>query len=427
MDLYPHQRDVLEATRDRRRVAYYLDMGLGKTLVGATKARELGNRVVLVVCQKSKIRDWVEQFQRHHAVDGGAVLDLTAKAGFEAFKAWALDKHGPDVVGVINYERAWRRPELLKLSGFTLMLDESSLIQNHRAQQSKFILKLKPEAVVLLSGTPTSGKYENLWTQAHLLGWDIKRTAYESQYVNFETLWLGGVPIRTVSKREPYKNVERLKAKLREHGAVFMKTEDVLEMPEQVFQTVEVPTTTAYRRFMKSGLVEVEGRELVGDTPLTKRLRARELCGHLNHHKLQAFRELVESTNERLVVFYNFTAELAALRPLVGERPVSIVNGTNKELDAYEAEPDSVTFVQYQAGAMGLNLQKARRVVYFTLPERSELFEQSKKRVHRIGQDSTCWYYVLTAEKSVEGAIYQTLQQRRDFNDELFRDFDSGV
>ena len=37
--------------------AYYLDMGLGKTFVGAEKMYLLNNDVNLVVCQKSKIDD----------------------------------------------------------------------------------------------------------------------------------------------------------------------------------------------------------------------------------------------------------------------------------------------------------------------------------------------------------------------------------
>lgn len=35
--LYPHQKDVLEQTQDKNRVAYYLDMGLGKTFVASEK------------------------------------------------------------------------------------------------------------------------------------------------------------------------------------------------------------------------------------------------------------------------------------------------------------------------------------------------------------------------------------------------------
>ena len=49
MELYPHQQTALEETRQYSRVAYYLDMGLGKTFVGSEKMRELNSPVNLIV------------------------------------------------------------------------------------------------------------------------------------------------------------------------------------------------------------------------------------------------------------------------------------------------------------------------------------------------------------------------------------------
>lgn len=324
-------------------------------------------------------------------------------------------------IGIINYELAWRRPELMKLEHFTLMLDESSLIQNNKAKQSKFILKLKPDNVILLSGTPTSGKYENLWTQAHLLGWNISEKVYQQHYVNWKTIDVGGVPIKIVDKENPYKNVERLKNKFREHGAVFMKTEGYFELPEQTFIDVKVNSSKEYRKFKKNKIITIDGDELVGDTKLTQILYERQLCGQYSQEKLQAFKDLVSSTNDRLIVFYNFNAELTELKKVCDNRSISEVNGKIKDLKAYEEESDSITFIQYQAGSMGLNLQKANKIVYFTLPLMSELFEQSKKRIHRIGQDKPCFYYLMIVKNSIEENIKEVLEMRKDFTDELFR------
>ena len=42
MQLFPHQQTALKETEQFNRVAYYLDMGLGKTYVGSEKGvREL--------------------------------------------------------------------------------------------------------------------------------------------------------------------------------------------------------------------------------------------------------------------------------------------------------------------------------------------------------------------------------------------------
>ena len=415
--LFPHQIDSLEQTKDQNRVAYYLDMGLGKTFVGSEKMMQLGARVNLVVCQKSKVEDWVEHFREHYQC---RVYDLTKPKQFGDFHGISIGERF-SAAGVINYDLIFRRPELAKLKDFTLMLDESSLIQNETSKRSRFILrKLNPTNVILLSGTPTGGKYEKLWSQCRLLGWDISKTAFWNTYVNYHFDDRNGFPFKVV---DGYKNVERLKRKLREHGAVFMKSDEVFDLPEQCNNTLFVSTTKEYRKFKKSSIITFEDKEFVGDTTLTKMLYERMLCGFANKEKLNAFRDLLDSTSDRLIVFYNFQNELLKLLEVCAdsERPVSVINGDTKDLSAYEKSEDSVTLIQYQAGAMGLNLQKANKIVYFTPPLSSELFEQSKKRIHRIGQNRPCFYYYLTCRNSIEEKIYNTLAMRRDYTEVLFQ------
>ena len=390
-----------------------------------------GCRVNLVVCQKSKVNDWVEHFRTHYPEY--KVWDLTKKKQMEDFSSWrsAWDGyHGASAaVAVLDYPLAWRRLELKSLRDFTLMLDESSLIQNKTAKQTKFILSLNPAHVILLSGTPVSGKYENLWTQLHLLGWNISEDLYNRQYVNWAYVESDGFFHKIVDKDNPYKNVERLRAKLRTYGADFLKTEDCFQLPEQTVIPVYVETSKEYRRFMKHGIVELpDGTELIGDQVFTKRMYSRQLCGQYSKAKIEAFRELLQSTNDRLIVFYNFTTELIELEAACNDagRPFSLVNGSCKRLDEYEKYEDSVTLIQPQAGAMGLNLQKANKIVYFTLPERSDLFEQSKKRTHRIGQERPCFYWIMMCRGSVEEQIYQTLQERKDWTDQLFEEVCNG-
>lgn len=426
MELYKHQKQALKQTKEFNRVAYYLDMGLGKTFVGSEKMKDLGKDTNILICQKSKIDDWMQHFQMYYPKI--VLYNLTDKKQLEEFIshdiAWA-GYHGASMtVGIINYDLVFRRSELLQLEHFTLMLDESSLIQNDTAKRSKFILKMKPDNVILLSGTPTSGKYENLWSQMNLLGWKISKELYNRQYVNWVKVEDDGFIHFVIDKEEPYKNVDRLKQKMRDHGSVFLKTEECFDLPEQIFIPITVQKTKEYTRFRKKGLVTIDGTELVGDSTLTKRLYSRMLCGHYNKDKLQAFKDMASSTKDRLIVFYNFNSELDALQRIATEleRPISQVNGHIKDLTAYEMEDDSITLVQYQAGAMGLNLQKANKVVFFTLTDKSELFEQAKKRVHRIGQNKTCFYYLMMCKDSVEEVILDTLNQRKDFTDELFKE-----
>lgn len=403
------------------------DMGLGKTFTGAEKLIQLGADVNLVVCQKSKVQDWLEHFKTYY---GGYIFDLTNPKEFAAFEIQVstynsgLSKKvyptgNPTVIAVINYDLMFRRKFLQELHNFTLMLDESSMIQNDTAKRTKAILKLDAKNVILLSGTPVGGKYENLYTQLKLLGWNITKTAYWDRYIKYRMESFGGCfPFKVVTG---YKNITELKEKLKSLGADFLTTNEVFDLPQQNFNKVLVPATTSYKQFRKDKIITIDGKEYVGDNPLKNLLYSRMLCGQFNKAKLAAFKDLVDSTDGRLIVFYNFNDELTALRSMIKDRKTSVINGTNKDLTAYNSFDDSITFVQYQAGAMGLNLQKANHVIYFTLPLSSELYEQSKKRIHRIGQTQPCFYYNLICKNTVEEHILATLEKRKDYTAELFR------
>lgn len=407
--LFPHQQKALEMTRGMNRAAYYLDMGLGKTFVATEKAEELGTNIILVVCQKSKLEDWEQHFNEFYPKYTTIIYKKE------------LPKIKENTVIIINYDLIWRREEFKKLKGFTLILDESSYIKNETSNRTKFILKIKPKNIILLSGTPTGGKFEELFSQIKLLGWKIKKEDYWNNYIKFFMINLGGFKKKKVTG---YKNIDHLKQMLRQHGSVFMKTEEVINLPEIIPYEIKIKNIPQYTKFKKDRLIEIEGNELVGDTSLTKLLYLQQLAGMYNKHKYEKITELLESTEDRIIIFYNFKYECKNLQEICKKlkKPVSIVNGDQRDLKNYEQYEDTVTLIQYQAGAMGLNLQKANKIIYFSFTRSSELFEQSKKRTHRLGQARTCFYYYLITEKSIEMDIYKALKMRKDYTDKLFEE-----
>lgn len=362
----------------------------------------------------------MEHFVEHYELSHNLMIYDCTRWKKDDWKAFSEDSTPPKPctmqVLIINYDLIWRRPELANLKGFTLMLDESSLIQNDTSKRSKFILrKLNPTNIILLSGTPVSGKYEKLISQIHLLGWNISKELFLKQYCLYERNELG------YPKIIGYKNIERLKRKLRENGCLFKKTDEVLDLPDQRFIDIPIKETKDYKLFMKNSIITINDKELVGDTTLKKLLYARQLSSCYNQDKLQALNDLIESTEDRLIIFYNFDDELEVIKSVIPEdRPLSYINGKVKDKTAYEEDSSSITLVQYQSGAMGHNLQKCNKIIYFSPTLSSELFEQSKKRIHRIGTTDKCVYYKLIS--GIEYCIYKTLDQRKDYTDKLFEE-----
>ena len=103
---------------------------------------------------------------------------------------------------------------------------------------------------------------------------------------------------------------------MREYGCRFLKTNEVFDLPQQIFNTIKVDTTKEYRKFRKSLIVEFGEVQLGGDTILKKMLYERMLCGQYNQNKLDALEDLLESTEDRLIVFYNFNEELRVIEDL---------------------------------------------------------------------------------------------------------------
>ncbi|WP_330654175.1 DEAD/DEAH box helicase [Caproiciproducens sp. MSJ-32] len=382
-------------------------MGLGKTFLGSEKMKQLNAPYNLLICQKSKIKDWEEHFKNYY--------DLKVII----FKNQSIESIPQNSVIIINYDLVWRRKQLQKLKDFTLILDESQYIKNETSNRAKFILSLNPANVILLSGTPTGGKYEELWSQLRLLGWSISKKSFYNHYTITEKIDVGGFKIPVV---KGYKNVDRLKEKLKSHGAVFMKTEEVFDLPDQIEQVITIENTKEYKKFKKDRVITIDGETLAGDTALTKLLYLRQLTSIYNSNKHQVLKDIFESSNDRFVIFYNFKREFEIIKTICFkiDRPISYINGDGTNLENYENKSNSITLVQYQSGASGVNLQKSNRIIYFSLPLSSEFWMQSKKRIHRIGQSRTCFYYYLITENSIEEKILEVLKERRDFTVELF-------
>lgn len=421
MELYQHQKEALKELENFNSCAIGYDMGLGKTYIGSEKMMSLGTKVNLVVCQKSKIKDWVEHFKNNYPKY--LVLDLTTKDGFILFNRWSNESI--DIVGIINYDILYRRPQLLRLKNFTLMLDESSMIQHSNTKRTKFILKMHFENVILLSGTFTNGRLENLYSQAFLTGYHITKNQFEKLYTikelkNIRT----SMGVKYFNEIVGYKNEEQLFKKLRELGWIFKKTDEVISLPDMNFNEIKIEISSDYKKFKKNKMLVKDDLELIGDTPVKRFLYYRMLSGIYSKAKLQAVEDLINSTNERIIIFYNFIEECNRLEELCKklDRPIAYMNGANKDMSAYDEFDNSIILIQYQSGSFGLNLQKCCHTIYFTPPLSTEQYEQSKARTRRIGQDKPCFYYNLIVENSIEEKIYEVLAKRQDFTNRLFEE-----
>lgn len=411
--LYPYQVKILADLYEYNKCGMFLEMGLGKSVLGTIKASSY-NKPVLIIAPKSVIPQWEDYFKDW--ASSYKVYNLTNKKQLQEF----IHDNQDLKMGVINYQSAWRRPELLNMRGYTLILDEAHNISNNTSKQSKFTMKLKFDNIILLTGTPCNGSYDKLYTQLKLLGLNMNKRSYEDRYCNFFDMEKGGVKFRVLSKSSPYKNIDELKNTIHDLGGRFLKTNDVHELPEQRFIDVPIAVSKEYQKFLKEDYIDLGDREYIAGSPTDKLLYSRYLCGVDNKNKLDVLTTLLEGIEDRVIVFYNFKIEHDVLTKICKKlkRKTFTCNGNVKQVDEFKKHDKSVLLVQYQAGATGLNLQFCNKVIYFSPTLSSNLYEQSKARTWRIGQNNKCTYWLLTC--GVERDIMYSLDKKQDYTLKLF-------
>ena len=429
-ELYDFQRQALDKIESRDNAALFWQMGAGKTLssIKLTEREAWNTPTLICLVLKSTVSQWIDELteQTDRQVFNG--YKKSKKDGIKPF----IDATGRKAL-VIGYD-AYKAKSAAELRQYindneenvTMVCDESSLIGHMESARTKAVMKTAAKHKLMLSGTPcTGGKMEAMIPTMHMLGWKMTKKDFLDKFCDVYEWTDPTRPWMTIPIIQGYKNIDKLREGLKEHGGSFITMKEAgVQLPETTEQIVSIQTPPEYKKFMKSGIVKIGDREIIGENNLTRMLYARQICSVYNPAKAAVLEELLEQAgDEMVIVFYNWTTELRVLQNVCGKlgRPMSLVNGQTKDLKAYQNKmPGTVILCQYQAASMGLNLKAARICIFYSLCLSYSDYEQAKARIHRIGQNRNCVFYNLICENSIEGNIMETLAERRDYTEQLF-------
>ena len=86
-----------------------------------------------------------------------------------------------------------------------------------------------------------------------------------------------------------------------------------------------------------------------------------------------------------------------------------------EQVKDFQENPDVKVFVgQLQTTGMGLTLTAASVAVFYSLDFSYANYEQSRARIHRIGQKEKCLYIHLVAKNTVDEKIMNALKHKGD-------------
>lgn len=442
--LYEHQQRAydfaLDTLEQGKGLAILADMGTGKSLmtiaITGTLAQEKGVKRMLVVCPKSIVGVWEEEFRKfanyRYAL---TVLDGTIskkKTAFSYMTGEALQ------VIVVNYESAWRlEKEITKWKPDLIVCDESSKIKNPGTSQSKAMHRLGKltKYNIILTGTPITNNPLDIFSQYKFLDEDILGGSYylfRNRYAVF-----GGYQNHQIIG---YRHLAELVEKVHEI-AYRIKIEDAVDLPPFIDETrtikLEPKAQSIYTQIERDCYAALSAdAEVTARNVLTQLLRLSQCTGGyirddvsgvaqaVSTAKLDALEDIIDTCQDegkKVVVFARFVPEIEAIERLLKKKDIGyalIYGATTDRADQvkkFQEDEDCRVFIgQLQTTGMGLTLTAASVAVFYSLDFSYANYEQSRARIHRIGQKEKCLYIHLVCKGTVDERIMNALKHKGD-------------
>lgn len=435
-----------------RGAALLMEMGTGKSLtaIAITGALSQAGRIrrVLIVAPLSILGVWEEEFQKFAAFP----YALAVLSGSSAKKLDTLrHMNGTALqVVVVNYESAWRLEKALTTWHPDLIIaDEGHKIKTHNIAASKAMHRMGAKASyrLLLTGTVITNKAIDVFSQYKFLNPAIYGNsfyAFRNRY--FDMVGYGNhTPV--LKKSMESELTEKL------HSISYRATKaECLDLPETTDMIRQIELEPAalriYRGLVKESYAELAGGEVTATNILTRLLRLSQLTGgflgndktaaveQVSAAKLSALEDILDGAvaeGKKLVIIARFIPEIKAICKLLEKRGLgySCITGEVKNRDEqvarFQNEPEVMAFVgQIATAGLGITLTAASTMVFYSLDYSMSNFEQTKARIHRVGQRMPCTYLYLVARGTVDEKVLAALESKADLARTLVDDYRNG-
>ncbi len=400
------------------------DMGLGKTIQSlAYLSSEKNAFPVLIVAPLVTLQNWQREISKFlmrksrngKIIEGEPPTSTIIRVG----KSEDLGKYD---IYIINYELLYKRQDdLAKITLKTIICDEVQHLRSKTTQKYHAIKKLAAlESVkyrIGLSGTPIYNRGSEIWPivdilRPGLLG-NFKEFCEYFCYINEK-----GKAIVLENKRESLRNM------LQKHVMLRRKKADVLkELKEKVRYKEVIDSDINYYNMELEKIwkkLEEERKEAQtafdASSAYQRAIQSeRQAAGVAKLPHVINFVKNIMEIEESVVVFCHHKAIHSLLHQSLAEfKPASIIGGqSDKErqhhIDSFQEGQTKLMIAGLRAGNVGINLTRARYVIFAELDWSPAIHLQAEDRLHRIGQKGTVFAYYLIGNGTLDEHVAQVL------------------
>lgn len=491
--LFEWQAKLVDKFKSRTSFGLFLDMGLGKTPTASAFAEVNNCTKVLLISINAKATETIADKGSWPYWLSQSDINYT----FKSKNAEIFDNNVAECM-TVNYEslfeRGARKTQKVTIKhnivnfinsckghNVAIIVDESHKMKNLQSQQTQAIMKIKKECQrvakrvysYLLTGTPFTTGYIDLYSQLKMLGCDMNKNEFVDNFCV-----KGNIP-GLLGWQQPivsYKNLNSLFTLLHQY-AVTIKSEEVASLPPMVFVnhiTAQSADFTAFisEKMKVSDIINIyKSHKLTPDDKLlssantkinnpffrniaypdlkwlaetagTNWLRARQLSigfqGNaeeaiwFDRSRLNQLEKFLATNEENYVLFYNFTPELLEIYDICDRLGynVDVYCGDIKSLTFYEkfsnlsdseklVTKKNIILANFASGSTGKNWQEYSHCILFSCPIYSA-YEQGIKRINRTGQKYTTIYHKFYQDNWLDRGMNEALEQKIEYSSTMF-------
>lgn len=407
--------------------ALFLDCGLGKTVITLTAIWELlldyfEVRKVLIIAPCRVCRDtWPSELQKWNHLKG---IEMSTVLGSEKDRVTALKRRAN--VYVINRENVEWLVGHCRWDFDMVVIDELSSFKSHKAKRFKALKRVRPmlRRIVGLTGTPAPNGLIDLWAEIGLLDMGQRLGRFIGGYR--ERFFVPDKRSREmIFSYKPRQGAEEAIYELISDICISMKVADYLEMPECIYNRVEVTMNEKerklYQQLERDMLIPFEDGDIdaVNAAGLSNKLMQMAngavydengAIKHIHDRKLETLEDLVEAANGKTVLIaYWYKHDLERIKKYVG----AVELDTEEDMKKWNAGEIPVAVIHPASAGHGLNLQAGgSTLIWFGLTWSLELYQQMNARLWRQGQKETVVIHHLTAKGTLDERVMEALEKK---------------
>lgn len=442
-----YQKRSIDLMLKVKRILLCLDMGLGKTAscletVKILKKQGKVKKVLIVGPKYVASRTWPEEIQDEEWDFKDLTYSVIVGTPKQREKAMKKDVD----IYMVNKENLVWLYEFNKSfcnSIDFLIFDESSALKGAKVKtntskmsryKATMLISKNTEYVSLLTGTPTPNGIQDLYGQVNVLHEGFlgkSKWEFMNKYFN-NVSRTTQFPIYVIKEGAKEEILDKIK------GFMFqLKSEEVLELPEALYTIRKIELNKEAQKIYDSiyNDYSYESKDLTifcennsKRNQLLKQISSEglyeeeELGKNKTHHfgdnKVKMIREIVEEATSGVLVFYSYKFEKEKIAKEFGDDVfVSDENLTkfkNRDLPVLFAHPAQI--------GHGINIQQGGcNVIWMSMTDNLEYYQQSNKRLHRSGQKESFVNIIHLISTKKEEDLYHLINTKGVTQDEIIK------